>query len=107
MKGSLLEQCDLVPPFVVRRLARKRGRALNTMEIAKASGLSVATVKRYARLRSWSTVPIARAQAFASACGHDLLRPNRNIKYLKWSERTGRGFGYLGKEAKRRFAKLL
>lgn len=102
MQSSLLNQVDITPPYIVRRMTRKSAR-----QLAVETGLHVMTIQRYARLRSWSTLSIRNAEAFAIACGHDLIRPRKTIQYLRWHARTGKGFGYLNLAAKRQFNKLL
>jgi len=108
---------DLIPPYVVRRLARKpksktstgkhrRRRRLTTAELARESGLSINTVNIISRKRSWATVKIGVAQAFCAACGHDPLRPRRNIQYLKRFIQTGRGFRHLTRQELAKFADL-
>lgn len=107
MKPDLLKHLDQCPPFVVRRLARRDGRWLTADEIAKKSGLSWATVMRYSRLQSWARIPVTKAQAFAKACGHDLLRPKESLKYLAEAVQHKGGFAHLSKAARREFFKLL
>jgi hypothetical protein len=108
MLPNLKEHLDLVPPFVVRRLAKsRRGQWKRADEIARESGLSEATVMRYARMRSWDSIPIGKAVAYAQACGHDLLRPSKSIKYLTIAARNPNGFAHLPKAARKQFSKLL
>ncbi len=105
---SFLEFIDTVPPYVVRRVAGRGDRWMRADEIAKLAGLSVPTVMRYARMKSWSGIPIARAHAFACACGHDLLRPNKTLKYLLHAARRNKKqFTHLPALAQRNFTKLL
>lgn len=68
---------------------------LTDVEIAKASGLSVPTVRRIASLKSWRTLKIDVAHRFAKACGHDLLRPRRSLQYLTSWVNRGIGFKHL------------
>lgn len=108
MSPNLIEHLDLVPPFVVRRLAKsRRGLWKRADVIAKESGLSEATVMRYARMRTWASIPIGKAVAFAQACGHDLLRPSSAIKYLTIASRNPNGFAHLPRAARKQFTKLL
>lgn len=103
---SLLEHLNQVPPFVARRLAKEKGRWMDADEIARRSGLSTATVMRYSRMPSWASIPVEKAQAFAAACGHDLVFPQKALKYLARTDRDT-GFRHLPPSARRQFAKLL
>jgi hypothetical protein len=105
--NSFLEHVDTVPPYVARRVAGKGDRWIPAEEIAKSSGLSVPTVMRYARMQSWAGIPLARAQAFALACGHDLLRPNKTMKYLSRTAGKKKPFAHLPTHAQKNFNKLL
>lgn len=106
---SFLQFMDQCPPYVVRRVARRGKKWVPAEVIAKHSGLSVATVMRYARMKSWSTIPVAKAQAFAAACGHDLRRPSKTISYLEGTTRRTNSlpFSHLPPFAQRQFTKLL
>lgn len=95
MKSSVLEHFDTLRPHEVRLLARRRGRRITNKQIAKASGLSLAMISRISRKPSWKTIPVGIAQRFAEACGHDLLRPRRNLQYIARFIRTGRGFKHM------------
>lgn len=95
---TLLDHLDTVPPFVVRRLA-----GLTTRQLARAAGLSESSVKRWSRLRSWSSLPLAQAQALASACGHDLLDPTATLRRLA----DPKAFTHLKADARRHFARML
>lgn len=104
---SFLSHCDRIPPYVVRRMARRNGEWMRAEDIAQRAGLSIPTIMRYSRMKSWASIPVARAEAFATACGHDLLRPSASVKYLTKAARTGKGFSHLPTYARKQFSKLL
>lgn len=107
MKPTMPEQADLVPPYIVRFLARENRRLLTTSEIARRAGLSATYTRRVTRLSSWRSVDIGTAHAFAAACKHDLLRPRRSLQYIARFLKTGRGFAHLNPRQLARFVKLL
>lgn len=57
-------------------------------DIATASGLSKTKVAELSLKRSWEGVPIEQVEAFARACGVDLLRPKRALEYLRRAKRV-------------------
>lgn len=81
----ILEKADKTPPLLCRLVARdKTGwHPLSTREIAKRSGIPVATVGKISKLKSWATVPIGVAEKFAKACGVNLSQPSKTIKWLR------------------------
>lgn len=84
MKATLLEQCNQLPPRVCRALARHpNGRPKTTDEIAMEVNRSNWWVLDASRSETWDRFTVADAQAFAAACGVDLLRPRRTLDYIK------------------------
>lgn len=107
MKPDIIQQCDQLPPILVRFLARKNYRLLPLRTIARESGLSVYAVECISRLTSWRALSLENGLAFSKACGHDLLRPRRNLQYVAHFLKTGRGFSHLNKSQLKQFAKAL
>lgn len=107
MKPDIIQQCDQLPPALVRFLARKNYRLLSIKAIARASGLSAYAVECIARLPSWRGLSLENGLAFSKACGHDLLRPRRNLQYVSHFLKTGRGFSHLNASQLKQFAKAL
>lgn len=56
---------------------------MTNRDIAKVSGLSVATIKRLYALDRWDSVPIKTAFLFSMACGVDLMRLQRMAAVLR------------------------
>jgi hypothetical protein len=73
------------PPAFCRFWARKNGgkKPMSHEDIARASGLSSARVRQISVLRTWENLPLRTIEAFAAACGVDLLRPGRIRKFAK------------------------
>jgi hypothetical protein len=73
--GYWLQKLDRLPPNVCRLLARvphKPKAPLSTHDVAVRSGLSVQTVRRIARLRTWRDVTVGQMEAFKIGCGISL-----------------------------------
>lgn len=49
---------------------------MSNIEIAQAAGIDPSTVCKLSKLQSWRGVSVWLADAFAQACGVDLLRPS-------------------------------
>lgn len=82
---TLIETLDRLPPCLVRLVARDprhNGRRLTLKRLSDISGLSYGATQRLSGKRTWSNVTPAMIEAFCSACGVDILRPQRKIKYL-------------------------
>lgn len=82
----LVESLDRLPPCIVRMVARKpnrHGQRMSLHEIAIASGLSYGAVLRLSVKKTWANVPPATIDRFARACGVDILKPGRTMKYLR------------------------
>ncbi len=56
---------------------------MTTEEISKASGLSVGAVSEISRRKNWNGMRIEVIVAFAEACGVNLLKPERHIRYMQ------------------------
>lgn len=52
-------------------------------ELARRSGLSVTTIALMSREKTWNRFAVATVDAFARACGVDLIHPRRQLDYLK------------------------
>lgn len=107
MKSSPTQQFNQLSPCLVRFLARDNRRLLSLTEISERAHLPVKAVRRIARLYTWDSPPLAASEAFAAACGHDLLRPRRNLQYLMRFLRTGRGFAHLSTRQLAQFKRML
>lgn len=107
MHSSLLTHFDVLPPCIVRFLARHNGRRVTSQEIATKAKMSRLTVIRYSQMKSWKTIPVGVAERFSRACGHDLLRPRRNLQFLARFVKTGRGLSHLSKRELIQFSKVL
>lgn len=96
----LLARLNKLPPFICRFIARKRAanahfsfyEPLSHSDIAKRSNLPRSTVADLSVKESWDGVPVNVIDAFAAACGVDLMLPGRHLRWL----RLGR-FGHLSK----------
>lgn len=84
---SWLEIINESPPVFCRIVARTgRGvgcRPLTTEEIAERSGLHRDQVREISRLTNWNRMPAKNIEAFAKACGVDLMRTKEHWKYLR------------------------
>lgn len=98
---NIIEQFDTLPPYIVRRMYRG-----TSAQLACACGLSIPTVKRIARLRSWGSMRVRDAQVFATACGYDLTNPYTSAQGLAAKCEIGLVFPHLSKNAQRHLAKL-
>lgn len=107
MKPTPTEHFDIIRPSEVRLLARRNGKRVTTPEIARRARLSINTINLIARRDTWAGIKIGVAERFATACGHDLLRPRRTLQYLRRVGVTGRGFKHLTKQQLRRLIALL
>jgi hypothetical protein len=103
----ILARLNLLPPFLCRFIARKRvqseGRKrlepMTHSDIAQRSNLPRSTVGDLSHRTSWEGVSIEVADRFATACGVDLTKPGRYIRWL----RTGRFKHLTGNAHQRRF----
>lgn len=87
-ESSLLKQLDKMAPFVVYALARSQSRRRQRPrldDLARSAGMSERTFIRIARKFSWGSVKVADVDAFARACGVDLLRQMKTRNYLRHS----------------------
>tara|TARA_R100000900_G_scaffold84844_4_gene66766 strand:- start:6 stop:374 length:369 start_codon:yes stop_codon:yes gene_type:complete len=80
---NMVKHFDKLPPYLCRVLARKGRKALTNQDISNVSGLTVKRVGEISRLKSWGSVPLAQINAFAKACGVDLINQSNVRKYLK------------------------
>lgn len=84
-RNLLLIRLDRLPPCACRLLARKElgKRGKSHMDIANESGLGKSTVAKFSRLTTWRGMKIEDIDAFASACGVNILAPSKQMfKYL-------------------------
>lgn len=81
----ILRLANQIPPYVCRILARKANgqKPMSSAEIAERSGLSRAHVSKLSKAQTWSTVTMDVADRFATACGVDLAKPNRTLKWMR------------------------
>ena len=81
------KRCDLIPPILVRLLARRRhGPPLTEVEIAKASGLDPYHVYSISNNLDWRGIDLPTMRAFTVACGVDFdnrIQMKRVESYLK------------------------
>lgn len=81
------------PPVLVRTLARTgRGRAVRVLthaEVAKRSGLSIATVRRISAMRNWDHVRFDVVDRFLAACGFDLSLAFRQRQFIRTAIEEG------------------
>lgn len=82
---TLLEKLNSIPPCVCRLLARKaHGRQpMSHSDIARASGLSLATVSVLSFRLDWSGVTVDVADRFARACGVNHLAAERQLEFVR------------------------
>ena len=79
---SLILKLDKLPPNLVRLIARDGRRALSNRDIANKSGLTLKRVGQISRMETWASLQVAEANAFAEACGVDLINQAKTRKYL-------------------------
>lgn len=84
MKGHVqcfIDRLDRFPPILCRLLARvPRGRALTSVEIADAAGLSVTQVEAISMQTDWRGVDIPTALAFMVGCNTDLTKRSHCVR---------------------------
>lgn len=80
----ILEQANQIPPFLCRVIARrKNGWTLKSIrEIAELSGIPKSKVALIAVMKTWDDVTLSQADAFARACGVDLMNPKPHKNWL-------------------------
>lgn len=86
------QRLDRYPPILIRLLT-VRGRGNETemptdRQIADASGLSMAEVKRVSYSTTWDDIPIATAYRFLTGCEIDLEK-RRTFRRLEYMRRRG------------------
>lgn len=96
---TLLERLDQVPPFLAIAFAYSFRRPRTIREIAKASNLSETTVKRYAKLTTWSGLTISDASACIKACGAS--HPKRSLERIRRTLASGSGLLHIRENAPR------
>lgn len=79
----LLDILNKMPPCLCRILAREDGRALSLAELSERTGIDKSYLSKLSRRDKWDGTKIDTIEAFADACGVDLLHPRRQIDYLK------------------------
>lgn len=91
------QRLDRYPPILIRLLAtqgrRRRGPAaagavLTDHDIASASGLPLAEVKRLSYSTSWAGIPVDVAYQFLAGCDIDLEK-RRTFRRLEYMRRDG------------------
>lgn len=92
---TILKLVNRFPPILCRLCARKnRGYALlSNREIAARSGIPRTTVSTLSKKKNWNGVPIDVVDAFALACGVDLLRARRQREYIRRSKMASVKYG--------------
>lgn len=82
---NLLDRINQFPPNCCRLVARKKHGTMpmTTEEIAEKSGLSVGAVSEISRRKNWNGMRIEVIVAFSEACGVNLLKPERHIRYMR------------------------
>ena len=81
---TLSDRLAKVPPFLCAMWAScpKHG-GMTRRQIASKSGLSLRMVERLSASVVWDGVDVEAASRYAMACGVDLFRPSRMMKYLR------------------------
>ena len=79
---TLLNKINKLPPNLVRVLARDGRDAMTNKEISDKSGIPVKRVGQISRMKSWDSIQVSEAAAFADACGVDLVNQAKTRKYL-------------------------
>ena len=79
---SLKNKLNQLPPNLVRVLARSGTLSLSNKDISRKSGLTPKRVGQISRLTCWGSCTVSEANAFASACGVDLVNQSQTRKYL-------------------------
>lgn len=86
------QRLDRYPPILIRLLTTRGKQADKWVptdrQIADASGLSMAAVKRVSYSTSWDDIPMALARAFLMGCDIDLEK-RRCFRRLEWMRRNG------------------
>lgn len=89
---TLLQKADRFSPPIARLLAYKNGRLMTHAEVAKASGLSWATVQRLSARKTYAGVNIDVVDRFLKACGIDPLNAGKKLFQLDRMCRYKGGF---------------
>ena len=79
----LTNRLDILPPNLVRVLAREGHRSLTNKELSEMTGLTIRRVGQISRQKSWSACTVSEASAFSKACGVDLVNQSTTTKFLK------------------------
>lgn len=90
------QRLDRYPPILIRLLTTRRSRSTTgslvwvptDQQIAEASGLSIAEVKRVGYSTSWDDIPIDSMYRFLMGCDIDLEK-RRCFRRLEWMRRHG------------------
>ena len=68
---SFWDRLEIIPPILIRLLAKKGQEPMTTAEIAKASGMTDAEVLRLSWCTSWDGVTVTEMKAFMKGCDRD------------------------------------
>jgi hypothetical protein len=87
---TLIQLANRVPPCLCRVMARKKNgfAPMSHRDLADASGLSKTKVAELSLRRKWDGVPIDQVEAFARACGVDLMNTKRVKDFLRRAKRV-------------------
>ncbi len=94
----LLDWLDAVPPWKCRAAAVKKDlRTRQTIripavELSQMSGIPLRTISRISYLKSWDSVSIKVASAFAFACGVNLITSHPLEQYVRVRFKKGLPF---------------
>ena len=90
-------------------MAKTGKHAATIRELVDNSGLSIRTIIRLSKRRSWDNVPVSTASSFISACGLNFDNMSAHVKELESEMRRGpRAFSYIkSPKQKRYFMKLI
>lgn len=86
---TLLERLNILPPYLMRVLAARYGRALGPDEIARRSGLSRSTIQRTSTRKSWAGIRIDVAIKYAKGCGFELGQNKNALRKLRLVQKNG------------------
>lgn len=98
---TLLQRLDCIPPFLCFALARQHGKRPGYVALAEKAGIPIRTFLRIARKLSWSDVKVGQIEKFSAACGVDLMRQEKQLRYLRDTVSSDAAFAHLNPQQRR------
>jgi len=85
MASNLIDRLNKFPPFLCRFVARDKSgqKPISNIEISRRTGISVVTIAKISRMRSWDNLKLSTIQSFSNACGVNLLSTSEQRRFLR------------------------